>query len=123
MIPDTLKNAIGKIEEYERERSEVYGAWSEEIALAKKVMAAVVELHQQPSPEHHLNFADILSPDQKTLWRDTCEAEINRWTRLLRSLEPVVADTIAARLDDAVQRQDALMEDRYRLARHEGAGT
>ncbi|MBX3444551.1 MAG: hypothetical protein KF774_19275 [Planctomyces sp.] len=113
MISDTLNNAICEIEEYERERSEVYGAWSEEIALAKKVMAAVMELLQQPSSEHHLNFSETLSPEQMELWRNTCEAEVNRWARLLRSLEPVVGEKVVARLHDAIQRQDALMEERY----------
>lgn len=113
MISGVLDNAICEIEEYERKRSGVYGAWSEEIALAKKVMAAVMELLQQPSPEHHLNLAELLSPEQTKLWRDTCEAEINRWARLLRSLEPVVGEKVVAKLHDAIQRQDALMEERY----------
>lgn len=113
MISDTLNNAICEIEEYERERSEAYGAWSEEIALAKKVMAAVMELLQQPSSEHHLNFSEILSPEQMELWRNSCEAEINRWARLLRSLESVVGEKVVANLHDAIQRQDALMEERY----------
>ena len=110
MIHNTLDGAIRTIEEYEREDSAVDEAWDKEIAIAKKVMAAVMDRLQHPSPEHHLNVAEILSPEQKELWRTTCEEEIACWTKILRLLEPVVGETILAKLHDAVQRQNALME-------------
>jgi len=114
MIPNTLKNAICEIEEYERSSSANYGAWSEEIAIAKKVMATVMERLQQPSSGSHLDVAEILSPEQKELWRAICEAEIARSAKLLRLLEPVVGEEIVDKLHDAVQRQDALMEEQSR---------
>ena len=110
MIHNTLHGAIRTIEEYEREDSAVDGAWSQDIAIAKKVMAAVMERLQQPSPEQHLNVAEILSPEQKELWRTTCEEEIACWAKILRLLEPVVGERIVAKLHDAIQRQDTLNE-------------
>ncbi|MBB02240.1 MAG: hypothetical protein CMJ47_06310 [Planctomyces sp.] len=111
MIPKTLKNAIHEIEDYERESSWGYGVSSEDIAIAKKVMATVMERLQQPSSEDdHLDVAEALSYEQRELWRTTCEAEIARWARGLHLLEPVVGEELVGKLHDAVQRQDTLME-------------
>lgn len=113
MLSDTLFESIQEIEHYQRE-FRCYDDMSEDIDAVKKVMTALQERLDHPQFEYPLDVAETLSPEQKERWRVTCEANIARWAERLRLLRPVSAEELVGTLDDAIERQAALLDEESR---------
>jgi hypothetical protein len=111
MISDTLHDAIQEIEDYQRNFPDCYGGLSDDIELVKKVMSALQARLDEPPHEYPLDIADTLDPDERERWRVTCEANVARWVERLRLLEPVSAEDLVGKLDDAIKRQEAMLDE------------
>jgi len=109
MISDTISDALHEIEEYQRSNPEWHDALAEHIEIVKKVMASLMNrLDEVPVEEYA--FPQSLSEDEKEWWRVTCEANVARWFQRLCLLEPVSKEQLIERLDNAIERQEALLE-------------
>ncbi len=110
MISDTLFDAIDEIETYQMKYPECYGELKDDIEVVKKVMSGLQERLDQPPCEYPFDIAETLNAEQRYRWRVTCEANIARWIERLRLLEPVSAEDLVGRLDDAIRRQESLLK-------------
>ncbi len=115
MISDILFDATEQIEEWQKVSPDIYDAWRDHIELVKKVMASLKELLDQPPFEVGLWYERLLrsnlSEDQKRYWRACCEAGVARWAERLRLLEPDSPEGLVGRLEDGVERQDAMQKE------------
>ena len=112
MISDVLFEAIEEIERYQRELPQAYSRMREDIELVKKVLASLqARLDTPPVLDGRLSLPAPLTADERELWRVTCEAFMARWTEWLRLVEPVSAEQLVKKLDDAIQRQEALLNE------------
>lgn len=114
MLSDTLFDAIQEIETYQRDIPEWYDDHKDHINVVKKVMASLMGILDGVPRSYPPNVADTLSDDQKAWFQVTCEAQIARWVECLRLLGPVTGEELVKKLDDAIQRQDAMLEARQR---------
>ena len=111
MISDIMCDAIHEIEQWQRDCPEWYDGITDHIELVKKVMASLMNRLDEVPVEFRPNLAATLSPKQQEWWRVTCEANIARWAERLRLVGPVSPEEVVARLDDAIQRQDAMLNE------------
>jgi hypothetical protein len=109
VISDVLYDAISEIERYQRDFDN-YEDMTDLIEVVKKVMAGLMNYLDDSQPPDRPNLANILSDEEKAWWRVACEANIARWTERLRLLEPVNVEDLVRKLDDAVQRQEAMLK-------------
>jgi hypothetical protein len=121
MLSDVLSDAIGKIEDYQREYPRIYDDHKGHVEIVKKVMGSLMAILDEVPTSYPANIADTLSNDQKKWFRVTCEAQIARWAERLRLMGPVSADELVKKLDDAIERQEAMLAQRQnkeRLGQH-----
>lgn len=111
MISDIMCDAIHEIETWQRDCPEWYDGIADHIELVKKVMASLMNRLDEVPVEFRPNLAETLSPEQQEWWRVTCEANIARWAERLRFLEPISAEKLVGQLDDAIKRQEALLQE------------
>ncbi len=111
MISDTLFDAIDEIEAYQLNHPECYDELKGDIEVVKMVMSGLQERLDQPPFEYPFDIAETLNADQRYRWRVTCEANIARWTERLRLLGPVTPDELIGKLDDAVKRQEKMLDE------------
>lgn len=112
MISDTLHDAIHEIEDYQREFPESYNDIIDHIEMVKKVMASLVNRLDEAPVEYRPTLAEMLTLDEQDWWRVTCEANIARWVERLGLLEPVSPEDLVGKLDDAISRQEAMLEEK-----------
>jgi hypothetical protein len=112
MLSDTLFDALAEIEIYQKERPQVYDPWTEDIAIVKHVMSALMERLDQNTPFDlfHPTLKETLNEQGRERWRTICEANIARWVERLRLLEPVSPQELVEKLDDAIRRQEQLLD-------------
>lgn len=109
MISDVMYDAIGDIEYYQRELPDIYDAVEDHIGIVKKVMRSLAVILGEPDPP---SIPESLLEDEKDWYRVICEAQIARWAERLRALVPITAEELATKLNDAIQRQEALLAKR-----------
>jgi hypothetical protein len=110
MLSDTLSDAVYENESYEKERPEVYGAHKDHIAIVKAVMYSLMEvLARLPLTDDRPDIADTMTNDRREWWRVTCEANIARWIKCLLVLGSISAEDLVKKLEDAIERQDAML--------------
>jgi len=112
MLSDVISDALRSIEEYQTEFPDAYADVTDHIGLMKTVMASVMNRLDDPFGDEPPRLGDLISEDQKHLWRVTCEANIARWAERLRLLGPVSAEEISSKLADAIARQEAMLSQR-----------
>ena len=116
MLSDFLSDAISQIEEWQRDEPGCYDGWRDQIELVKKVLDSLREVLDEPPFAIALWYErllkDDLTDDDKLRWRVWCEAGIARWVERLRLLEPVSPDELVGKVAEAVERQDAMLNER-----------
>ncbi len=113
-----MSDAISSIEDYQREYPDIYDDCKEHVEIVKTVMASLMNLLDEAPVSYPPNLAETLSEDQKAWFGVTCEANIARWAERLRLLGPVAADDLVTRLNDAIQRQEAILAEMPNSDRH-----
>ena len=119
MLSDVLSDAVAEIEEYQRDIPEWYDEHKDHIEIVKKVMVSLQTILDGVPRSYPVNYADTLSEGQKAWFLATCEAQIARWVECLRVLGPVTGEELVKKLDDAIQRQEALLANRLANEDHE----
>ena len=109
MLSDAIFDALHSIEKYQTEFPDAYADVADHIELVKTVMASLMGRLDDPFGDEQPRLRDLISEDQKHLWRVTCEANIARWAERLRLLGPVSAEEISSKLHDAIARQEAML--------------
>lgn len=120
MLSDVLCDAIHEIKEWQQRAPEWYDDHREHIEIVKKVMDSLLLTLDSVPLSSSPSIAETLSDKQKTWFRTTCEANIARWAEHLRLLEPITGEALVKKLDDAIQRQEAMLKERsasFRLQR------
>ena len=75
MLSDVLSDAIGKIEDCQREYPYIYDDHKGHVEIVKKVMGSLMALLDEVPTSYSANIADTLANDQKKWFRVTCEAQ------------------------------------------------
>ena len=119
MLSDVLSDAVAEIEEYQRDIPEWYDEHKDHIEIVKKVMVSLQTILDGVPRSYPVNYADTLSEGQKAWFLATCKAQIARWVECLRVLGPVTGEELVKKLDDAIQRQEALLANRLANEDHE----
>lgn len=112
MLSDVLFDAIQEIEEYQRDYPDYYDDNKTHIEVVKKVMASLMNILDEVPGSYPANIADTLSDHQKEWFRVTCEVQFARWAEHLRLLGPVTGEELVKKLDDAIERQEAMLADK-----------
>jgi len=109
MISDVISDALQSIDDCKSESPDAYVDVADHIELVKSVMASLMGRLDDPFGDEQPRLGDLISEDQKHLWRVTCEANMARWAERLRLLGPVSAEQISSKLHDAIARQEAML--------------
>lgn len=109
MISDVISDALQSIDDCQSEFPDAYANVADHIELVKSVMASLMSRLDDPFGDEQPRLGDLISEDQRSFWRVTCEANIARWAERLRLLGPVSAEEISSKLHDAIALQEAML--------------